>query len=341
LQSKSTAIHADDIAYTLSEDRLLHPLQDQDDVSGYVVYYCWFGYFLLMAWMMHTIVSNNMKVLKSLTTTILEHIDFVLSAVFVGYLFIICEFIATTVYLRDLYSFTFHLYIWGPSLIGFIFVFLKVMHVCYKKCNKQSTLSDSVKLLITIFVIGILLFLIHIYCYALPTFLLLLVYPTKIITVVAYLTTFIFVTSIISSISIHLIIVFYNNFRKVGCCTSVMMFINAIFIFLHPFLMFIIMIQFLYVLVLGEASAISAGPYTVLSLIPTAAISAAGWLVKNKVFSSIDEEEEDNSQLQENEENEESAANNHANDSEALTLVVNEDTPRDKEVKSYGATGNN
>lgn len=310
----------EDIAYTLSEDRLLHPHQDQNDVSGYVIYYCWFGYFLLMAWTLRMIVSKNMKLLKSISATILDHIDFVISAVFVGYLFVICEFIAITVYLGDLYSTTFHLYLWIPTLFGFIIILLKVMKICYeKKCNWEK--SDGLKLLISIFGMGMQLFLIYIYCYALPTFLLLLVYPTKIITVVAYLTTFIFVTSIVSSISIHLIIVYAKDYLKIGhcTCTCIMMIFNAISILVHPFIVFVAVIQFLYVLVLGQASAISAGPYTVLSLIPTAAISAASWLVRNKIFSSVDEKED---KKEPNKKNEDSATN-----SEAPTIVVNEDTP--------------
>ena len=214
---------------------MLHPLQDQADIiSGYIMYYCWFGYFLLMAWMLHMRASNNMKLLKSISTSIQDHIEFVISAVFVGYLFVISEFIATTVYLGDLFMHTFHLYLWFPSLICFAFVFFKVMHVC---CKKHKEKSDGLNLIVVIFTLGILIFLIHIYCYALPTFLLLLVYPTKIITVVAYLITFVFVTSITSSISIHLIIVYAINFHTVGRCTGIMMIINAIFVFFYiPYL---------------------------------------------------------------------------------------------------------
>ena len=108
--------------------------------------------------------------------------------------------------------------------------------------------------------------------------------------------------------------------------------------------MFALVIQFLYQLVLGEASAVSAGPYTVLSLIPSAAISAAGWLVKNKVFSSITEKEDkdkvsSNENKDENEDEKKSATNN----GELLTLVVNEETPfngNDREVKTYSAASN-
>ena len=45
--------------------------------------------------------------------------------------------------------------------------------------------------------------------------------------------------------------------------------------------MFEIMIKVLYVLLLIETYATSAGLYTVLSLIPTAGISVAVWLLKN------------------------------------------------------------
>ena len=285
-----------------------------------------------------------MKLLRSISSTILDHVDFVISAVFVGYLFIIFEFIATAVYFRSqgLYYFMFHMYLWFPSLLCFLIILFKVMKICcYKKCNWEK--SDGLKLLISIFNMGMPLFLLHIYCYTLPTFLLLLVYPTKVITVVAYLTTLIFVTSIVSSITLRLIIVHIKKYRTSTVIdnrqTSIMVIAGAISFTIDIFLMFGVVIQFLYVLVLGEASAISTGPYTVLSLIPTAAISAAGWLVKNKVFSSIDEKED---KEEPNQENDESVTND--GEARALTLVVNEDTPfngNNQEVRSYGTADNN
>ena len=340
MQSRFTGIHADDIAYTLSEDRLLHPQQDQNDVLGYVIYYCFFGYFFLSGWMLHMQASINVKLLKSISTVILDHIDFIMSAVFIGYLLIISEFIAILtvhMYLGDFNSTTFHLYLCFPTLIGFLLILFKVMQICYHKKYHWKK-SDGLKLLILFFGIGMQLFVFHIYCYALPTFLLLLVYPTKVIAVVAYLTSFIFISSITSSISIHLLINAYIKFHIIGRCTRLMMIAIGILMFFHPILIFAIVIQFLYVLVLGEASAISTGPYTVLSLIPTAAISAAGWLVKNKVFSNVNEKED---KKEPNQENDKSATNGEAS---TLTLVVNEGTPingNNQEVKSYGTAHNN
>jgi hypothetical protein len=235
-----------------------------------------------------------------------------------------------------------------------------VIVVCRKKYKKESDVN-VLKLGNAIIAIGIFLFLIHIYCYAFPTFLFLLVYPTKMITVVAYLITFVFVTSMVSSISIRLIIVVCIKNHRTSTVDRwrSMMITTAFFVLVYPFFMFVIVIQILYVLImmLGEASVISAVPYTLLLSIPTPAVSAASWLVKNKIFSSVNEEEDKKESNQENEENEESATNNGevlalvvrndnedkkkaaTNDSEALTLVVNEETPingNDEEIKTYG-----
>lgn len=341
---QSAAIHAGDIAYTLSENRMLYPNLDQSDISFELIIYCVFGYFLLMVLGFHLLLSNNMNLLKSAYENFFEHVEVVFPAVLIGLLFVICEFIATTVYLKDLVAFTtFHMYVWFPSLFLILYIFYKVVRLC---CKKDKDKSDYIKCILTVVTGTMLLFLIHIYCYALPTFLLLLVYPTKVIAVVAYLATFIFAASIMFSISLRLIITFVFHFRTIGRCTSIMMIINAIVVFLNPIFMFTIVIHFLYALVLGEASAISAGPYTVLSLIPTAAISAVSWLFKNKVFSSTAEEEDE----QPKDDNEDDTGDNenggtHSEaDGEALRLVVNEDTPASRngrEVNSYGATGNN
>ena len=116
-----------------------------------------------------------------------------------------------------------------------------------------------------------------------------------------------------------------------------------IIIFLLPFPIFIVVIQFLYSLVLGEASAISAGPYTVLSLIPSAAISVATWLVKNKVFSSGAKKEDKIKESDKKMDGNKSKKKSTANNGKTVTLVIDEETPitrNDQEVKTYGAADN-
>ena len=102
LQS-SGGIHTDAIAYTLSEDRIMHPLEDQDDIlSEYIIYYCLFGYFLIMIFMLNMGISNNTKLLESVSKNILEHLELIMSAIFVGFLLVISEFIATAIYFKDI-----------------------------------------------------------------------------------------------------------------------------------------------------------------------------------------------------------------------------------------------
>ena len=305
---------------------MLHPDEDLTDISGYIKFYCAFGYFLLLVWGFHMIISNNMKVLESVNAKLVEHIELVLPASLIGILFIISEFLASMVYLKDFYIFTsFRMFVWLPTLFVFTFILYKIGRVC---CKKHKEKSDYVKAIIAAFTLILLLFLIHIYCYALPTFLLLLVYPTKVITVVAYLITFVFVASMIFSVSMRLVIVSAINCRTLGRLRSFLLILNGIVVFVHPIIMFVVVIYFLYALVLGEASAISAGPYTVLSLIPTAAISAATWLVKNKVYTSVSEKEDEKDKENSKEDESEDDAKSTTTNEESLTLIVNGDTPR-------------
>ena len=285
------------------------------------------------------VLFKNMRLLKSMYTKFMEHIELTMSAMFIGILLVFCEFLITSVYLLDFYRYTvFHFFLWFPTLLTFLYIIYKSMQLCCKKLNFGVFIFSVLAMTVPLFVI-------YIYCYALPVFLLLLVYPTKVIAVVAYLITFVFAASMICSITMRMITMSAVNCKVIGKWKSTMMIINGIIIFANPIFMFIIVIHFLYALVLGEASAISTGPYTVLSLIPTTAISAAGWLIKNKVFSSVEEEEDKNQESNENKEENEDEKKSATNSGEALTLVVNEETPfngSDQEVmiKTYGAAGN-
>ena len=64
LKSTSTAVHAGDIAITLSEDRLLNPVNVQarfNIISLYTTFYIFFGYVLFTSWFMLVMFSKNMK----------------------------------------------------------------------------------------------------------------------------------------------------------------------------------------------------------------------------------------------------------------------------------------
>ena len=287
------------------------------------------------------------KGMKSISThNILEHTEFIMSAILVGILLVISEFLAITVHLKDFLRYTgFHLFVWISipfSAISIINLIISIRVCLIKKFKVKNTYF--IKL---IFISLIFIFLIHIYCYALPTFLFLLVYPTKVITILAYMITFVFVATVMFSISVHITIQRYryhtidhgidhglHQLRR-----SIFIFMMIIYCIVFLILLFAIVIILLYALVLGEASAISTGLYTVLSLIPTAVISVVSWMFKNKVFSntsSANKNKESEEKMNENVDEEQSATHNGV----ALTVFVNENTPinrNDQEVETYGA----
>ena len=209
-------------------------------------------------------------------------------------------------------------------------------------------INNFVKL---IFISLVFTFLIHICFYALSTFLFLLVYPTKVITVLAYMITLFVVATVMFSVSIRLTIqryhTMYHDLHRSTFLIS-MMYILIMIIYCIGFLilLFTIVIILLYALVFGEASAISTGLYAVLSLIPTAVISFVSWMFKNKVFSNTnsakmeDKNKESEEKKNDNIDKEQSATNT----GEVLTICVNENTPingNDHEIKIYGAAGGN
>ena len=281
-------IHGDDIAYTLSEERILYPDGASTSIIGEYVFYCLFGIFLFFVGVYNMVISKKNHLLESLAMKIKDHKELAISTILLGYLLIVFEFIAMSVRIADATFFGFHAYIWLPTSFSFLFVGCLVMKGCVRpKCKPPDSeiLADvTVMFLATIFI----LFYFYFYGYALPTFLLLLVYPTKVIAIVAYLVAFIFVVSAIYSICLRLIITFTKHPSKSGCNNPLMcctMFINCVVILVFPFLMTAILFNFLYDFVLSEASPITNGPYAVLSLIPSVAISIAIWMVKKKVFS--------------------------------------------------------
>ena len=164
---QSSAVHADTIAYTLSEDRMMHPLDAQDDIlSGYIIYYCMFGYFLIMIFMLNMGISNNTKLLESVSKNISEHFE-LMSAIFVGFLLVISEFIATAIYFKDItYINGFHIHILSFTLFFMIIrISYLIILVCYKKYKGNFKLKFNFKFFFLVFGYGFLLSLIYIYCY--------------------------------------------------------------------------------------------------------------------------------------------------------------------------------
>ena len=58
-------IHPEAIVFSMSDEYILHPLDDHTDLSDYFSYYCVFGYFVAMLILINTFIfiSNCMNLL--------------------------------------------------------------------------------------------------------------------------------------------------------------------------------------------------------------------------------------------------------------------------------------
>ena len=136
--------------------------------------------------------------------------------------------------------------------------------------------------------------------YALPSFLLLLVYPTPVIAIAVYFITFIFITSITTSLCI--LAYMQSSKKERPDKDRILDQVFAVFIMLLVAVsFFIVTFVLVYALVLGQASAITTGPYAVLSLIPPATITIGSWTLKSKVLGGKVQDKDTDSENQEEE----------------------------------------
>lgn len=104
-------------------------------------------------------------------------------------------------------------------------------------------------------------------------------------------------------------------------------------------MLFVVMIQFLYALVLGQASAITSGPYTIFSLIPSAVVSVVTWMVKNKVFGKNKDIDKDDNLEKKNEPSQQQEAGDNEHPSDQIPLVAKAtDDSKHRDTIKYGAT---
>ena len=190
------------------------------------------------------------------------------------------EFVAQIVYLVQ----NFDTYYCVYSLSGLLYIILT-----YLLLLTACILFKKKGLFYVTFHVHSLLYLMFIYHYALPTFLLMLVYPIKVIAIVAYLTTFVYVAIIVLALSLLVVKQVMKKIKQTRTCIRVYIGIT-LYICLVPYALIIpslLVVLFLvvYAILLNQSSSITAGPvYTILSLTPPAAISLVSWMLKTKVF---------------------------------------------------------
>ena len=163
-QGSVSNIHGDDIAYTLSEERILYPDLDTTDISIYFIFYCLLGLFILFVSLMNVFVSKRLHLIASLSSKLHDHKELAISTILLGYILIVFEFIAMSFYFSDLSTFAnLRLYLWMVTTVSFIYVLYLLVKGCitFKKASKE----DRIKLLIitTVKLFGVIAVLFYFY----------------------------------------------------------------------------------------------------------------------------------------------------------------------------------
>ena len=182
-----------------------------------------------------------------------------------------------------------------PILLALVWLFVK--WCCIRRPIKCTKACEVIYAYLRIAMYLIIPYLI--YHYALSTFLLLLIHPMKVIITFAYLVTATFIAIIVCSayvtvfknLNTHL--KFNNNITfqcRYFCLSLVALIYIIIVIFTIGYLLLLYCLA--YAVMLNQSSPIATGPiYTILTLIPTVAVSFITWTLKNKIFDSISIEE--------------------------------------------------
>ena len=267
-----TQLHAEDIGFVLSEKNI------SALSNNYVVTVCLFlydlvGYLILV---IALVIVSWISFTKYKINLLSYHDNLLLSTVIIGTILTIIECIARCIFIpKDSPKYLLNNFAWIFASFAYIFFF--VMLCVFKKIGT------------TFVTLHIATFFMLIYHYSLPTFLLLLVYPTKVIIIVAYYITFVFVAIISFSISLMMwrplcvVLKHKSIYVKVS-----MHLIHALYVLSLPvsiILLLVVLILLVYALILNQPSSISTSPvYTFLLLIPSAAISFVSWLLKTKIY---------------------------------------------------------
>ena len=164
-----------------------------------------------------------------------------------------------------------------------------------------------------------------------PAFVLAFAYPTRVITIFAFIATFLVLS-----------IVYLTTYIKKGVtlkCLKNVRYIKIIFCIILMILLlyfFLFIFALLYSLVIGRASVVSSAPLAVLSLLPSILISIAAWIMKSTMLNNGNERSNGNETdgLSTNKQLKETEANQ---DREVIGLTQNEESRSSEEKKTEKA----
>ena len=268
---KYDSIHIEDTAFALSEENIsdMVPFRSVAEI-------CFFFYTVIgAAVLIMTLLTSSW--VKVLTKSEYAYDSLLSSTVVCGGILVISELLARIIVSASLKEFNWHQYfIWFTTFVGYILFFS--MYIAYKKRKHTKFVT-----------LHIVTYTILIYHHALPTFLLLLVYPAMTITIFAYFTTFTFVSIIFCSMCLSI----FKKLYVLEKSKKITIRVCGIIIYISVFLMYgifillplLLLLQLVYALALSQSSSITSSPiYTVLSLLPSAVISFVTWVLKTKFF---------------------------------------------------------
>ena len=140
-----------------------------------------------------------------------------------------------------------------------------------------------------------------------PAFVLAFAYPTRVITIFAFIATFLVLSIVYLTTYIKkgVNLKQLKDVKYVGIIYCIVLMILLLYFFLFIFAL-------LYSLVIGRASVVSSAPLAVLSLLPSILISVAAWILKSTMLNNVngqsddsrDEKEERKSEIDGREQNE-------------------------------------
>lgn len=224
-----------------------------------------------------------------------NNLDFFVSSFVIGLIIEISEFVVVLAYMKSNPNPT-------PQIIIWIFVLL--LHACmlfmtFRLCWKK----EIHKAAIIFFSLQSVIFFTLSCTYALPAFLLLLVYPTPVIAIAVYFIAFIFIASVTTSLCILVCkqIIKEERLDKNRVYSYTVVVITVLSLLSIVVASFVATFILVYALVLGQASVLTTGPYAVLSLIPPATITIASWTLKSKVLGGKVQDKDTDSENQEEE----------------------------------------
>ena len=185
----------------------------------------------------------------------------------------------------------------GKVLFLFLPFFLFPLAICHIYCNGRENFCTILQVFFII--INFAMFAQLITTALLPAFLLLLIYPIKVVSLFAYIITFIFSLALFGTIWDG-IPVFQNQQKasKLPFCYHCAMLTYFIYFFAFLFVM-------VFLLVITKAAVISPGTYGVISLLPSVVITAGIWLLKKKILEKrANEDQPPGNELQDQAQNE-------------------------------------